>query len=67
VPRGGLWVSYVFGVERACHEIAFIAIFRIMASHGGVGVFTYRATPHLRDFILVFLDSGIGLAVLSAQ
>jgi hypothetical protein len=56
----------MFAVERACHEIAFIAIFRIMASHGGVGVFAYRATPQLRSFILVLIDSGIGLVVLSA-
>jgi hypothetical protein len=66
VPRVGLWVSSVFAVELACHEIAFIAILGIMAGHGGVGVFTYRATPHLRNFILVFIDSGIRLAVLLA-
>jgi hypothetical protein len=66
VPRVGLWVSSVFAVELACHEIAFIAILGIMASHGGVGVFAHRPTPHLRSFILVSLDLGIGLEVFSA-
>jgi hypothetical membrane protein len=56
----------MFAVGRACHEVALIAILGVMAAHGGVGVFAHRPTPHSRSFILVFIDSGIGLAVLSA-